>query len=185
METKKRGVFETLNIPSRPYTVTQFSPSTSLAQALKIHWREYMMEAAELGVLMFCICLFGTLYSSASPLDPLGLSRIDKAFLMGFAVATTPFLIIRSPFGRRTGAHFNPAITLTYFQSWPSTPLGHALLLCVSVRWRCWSSYHFWRRLVHSTGPKRSMIAALLSGGQNALGRAGDHSLRTSLTSMK
>jgi len=87
-----------------------------LSQALKIHWREYLMEAAELGVLMFCICLFGTLlYSSASPLEPLALSRIDKGFLMGIAVAITTFLIIRSPFGRRTGAHFNPAITLTYF----------------------------------------------------------------------
>ena len=54
------------------------------------------MEAAELGVLMFCICLFGTLlYSSASPLEPLGFSRIDKGFLMGIAVAITTFLIIR------------------------------------------------------------------------------------------
>jgi aquaporin Z len=107
---------QTLNMPSRPYSVTQFSPSASLAQALKIHWREYLMEAAELGVLMFCICLFGTLlYSSASSLMPLGLSRIGKATFMGIALAITTFLIIRSPFGRRTGAHFNPGITLTYF----------------------------------------------------------------------
>jgi len=74
------------------------------------------MEAAELGVLMFCICLFGTtLYSSVSPVNRLDLSTKEKAFLMGVAVALTTFLIIRSPFGRRTGAHFNPAITLTYF----------------------------------------------------------------------
>jgi aquaporin Z len=105
-----------VNIPSRPFTVTQLSPSASLTQALKIHWREYLMEAAELGVLMFSICLFGTLlYSRVSPLEPLGLSRTHKGFLMGIAVASTTFLIIRSPFGRRTGAHFNPAITLTYF----------------------------------------------------------------------
>jgi len=105
---------QTLDIPS--FSVTRLSPSASLAQALKVHWREYLMEAAELGVLMFSICLFGTLlYSSASPLKPLGLSRVDKGFLMGIAVASTTFLIIRSPFGRRTGAHFNPAITLTYF----------------------------------------------------------------------
>ena len=38
-----------------------------------------------------------------------------KALLMGIAVAATTFLIIRSPFGRRSGAHFNPAITLTYW----------------------------------------------------------------------
>ncbi len=34
---------------------------------------------------------------------------------MGSAVAVTTWSIIHSPFGRRTGAHFNPAITLTYF----------------------------------------------------------------------
>jgi aquaporin Z len=74
------------------------------------------MEAAELGMLMFSICLFGTLlYSRVSPLEPLALSRTPKGFLMGIAVASTTFLIIRSPFGRRSGAHFNPAITLTYF----------------------------------------------------------------------
>jgi aquaporin Z len=74
------------------------------------------MEAAELGILMFCICLFGTtLYSSASPVNHLDLSSTAKASLMGVAVALTTFVIIRSPFGRRTGAHFNPAITLTYF----------------------------------------------------------------------
>jgi aquaporin Z len=87
-----------------------------LAQAIELHWREYLMEAAELCALMFCICLFGTLiYSSASPIKSLGLSFTGKSFLMGIAVAISTFLIIRSPFGRRTGAHFNPAITLTYF----------------------------------------------------------------------
>ena len=107
-----------VNIPSRPFTVTQLSPSASLAQALKVHWREYLMEAAELSMLMFSICLFGTLlYSRVSPLEPLGLSRTYKGFLMGIAVAGTTFLIIRAPFGRRSGAHFNPAITLTYFES--------------------------------------------------------------------
>jgi aquaporin Z len=34
---------------------------------------------------------------------------------MGTATAITTFLIIRSPFGRRSGAHFNPALTLTFF----------------------------------------------------------------------
>jgi aquaporin Z len=73
------------------------------------------MEAVELAVLMFCICVAGTvLYSTSSPLERFTLSRIEKASLMGFAVAATTFLIMRSPFGRRSGAHFNPAITLSY-----------------------------------------------------------------------
>jgi aquaporin Z len=101
-----------------PYShlITALSPSASPIEAVKTHWREYLMEATELGVLMFSTCLFGTLfYGHASPLEHFALSRTCRAALMGFAVATTTFLIIRSPFGRRTGAHFNPAITLTYF----------------------------------------------------------------------
>jgi hypothetical protein len=82
----------TLNIASRPFSVTRLSPSALLAQALETHWREYLMEAAELGVLMFSICLFGMLlYSGVSPLEPLGLTHIEKAFLMGIAVAATTF----------------------------------------------------------------------------------------------
>ena len=74
------------------------------------------MEATELGALMFGICLFATsLYSSASPLAAVALPELARPFLMGAAVAFTTFLIIRSPFGRRTGAHFNPAITVAYF----------------------------------------------------------------------
>jgi aquaporin Z len=81
-----------------------------------IHWREYLMEASELGALMLCICLFGAvLYSNASPLIRFALSRSEDAAIMGACVAATTWAIIRSPFGRRTGAHFNPAITLTYF----------------------------------------------------------------------
>ncbi len=74
------------------------------------------MEAAELGVLMFCICVCGTaLYSNTSPVKGFGLTPTGKAFCMGIAIALATALIIRSPFGRRSGAHFNPAITFAYF----------------------------------------------------------------------
>lgn len=74
------------------------------------------MEGAELGALMLSTCVFGALlYGSDSPLNYFDLSRALRSTLMGAAISTTTFLIIRSPFGRRSGAHFNPAITLTYF----------------------------------------------------------------------
>jgi aquaporin Z len=96
--------------------VTELLSSASLVDAYKTHWREYLMEATELAVLMFCICLFGALiYSSASPLHRFAFSRTAEGFLMGIAIALSSFAIIRSPFGRRSGAHFNPAISLAYF----------------------------------------------------------------------
>jgi aquaporin Z len=100
----------------RSYAVTALASFATPAEAVRTHWREYLMEATELGVLMFSVCLFGTmLYSTASPIQSLALTPAGKSFLMGVAVAATTFLIIRSPFGRRSGAHFNPAITLTYW----------------------------------------------------------------------
>jgi aquaporin Z len=73
------------------------------------------MEGTELGSLMLSICICGSfLYSSESPLNYLALSRGIKSLLMGTAIAMTTLLIIYSPFGRRSGAHVNPAVTLTF-----------------------------------------------------------------------
>jgi len=75
------------------------------------------MEGTELGVLMVSTCICGTLiYSDESPLKFLHLSPISDSILMGTAMAVTIFLIIRSPFGRRSGAHLNPAVTLTFLR---------------------------------------------------------------------
>jgi aquaporin Z len=96
------------------FSVTSLPGAATPAEAIAIHWREYLMEAAELCMLMISICLSGTLlYNMASPLS--ALSGFTRALLMGTFVAGATLLIIRSPSGRRTGAHFNPALTLIYF----------------------------------------------------------------------
>jgi aquaporin Z len=100
---------------SPSYAVDDLVTSASFAQTIRAHWKLYLMEAAELAALMFSICLFGALvYSAESPLQRFSLSLGQKSFFMGIAVAAVTCLIIRSPFGRRSGAHFNPAITVAY-----------------------------------------------------------------------
>jgi aquaporin Z len=74
------------------------------------------MEAAEMAMLMLCICAAGSLlYGRYSAVANLGLSWLAKSALMGAIVAGATFIIIHSPFGRRSGAHFNPALTVAYF----------------------------------------------------------------------
>ena len=98
------------------FPVTALRSSASLLEAVRLHWREYFMEAVEVAALMLCICFAGTLfYGRDSPLAILGLSWVTRSSLMGAIVAAATFLIMLSPFGRRSGAHINPALTIAYF----------------------------------------------------------------------
>ena len=88
-----------------------------MVQALKQHWPEYLMEATELGLFMISACAFTVLLfhpdSSVASLVPDG---ILKRMLMGIAMGSTAIGIIFSPLGKRSGAHFNPSVTLSYFR---------------------------------------------------------------------
>jgi aquaporin Z len=98
------------------YHITALAPTASFVDALRTHWREYLMEAAELAFFMLCVCTAGTiLYERNSPLNTLGVSGLTRSILMGVAISIASYTIIRSPFGRRSGAHFNPALTFAYF----------------------------------------------------------------------
>ena len=87
-----------------------------MSKALAQHWPEYLMEAAGLGGFMLSACIFavlleqpGAVLHQALP-DPL-LRRL----LMGLAMALTAVGIIYSPWGQQSGAHLNPAVTLSFW----------------------------------------------------------------------
>jgi aquaporin Z len=88
-----------------------------MQDALRQHWPEYMMVAAGLGLFMVSACGFGTLLES--PLSPVRQAIADpllRRFLMGLAMALTAVSLIYSPWGKQSGAHFNPAVTLTFLR---------------------------------------------------------------------
>ena len=91
--------------------------SKQMFDALKKHWPEYLMEAAELGLFMFSACAFTVLlYHPSSPIAQSIHDGVLRRLLMGTAMGTTAIAIIFSPLGQRSGAHFNPSVTWTFFR---------------------------------------------------------------------
>jgi aquaporin Z len=86
-------------------------------KALQQHWPEYMMEAAELGAFMLSACAFTVLlWHPASPVHQAIANPMLRRTLTGVAMGLTAVAIIYSPWGKRSGAHFNPSFTLTFFR---------------------------------------------------------------------
>jgi aquaporin Z len=87
------------------------------ADALRGHWPEYLMDGAGLGLFMVAAGTFGTLlFHPGSPLlaplpDPLA-----RQALMGVIMGLTAIGLIYSPWGQQSGAHLNPAVTLTFWR---------------------------------------------------------------------
>ena len=75
------------------------------------------MEAAELGLFMFSACAFTVLlYHPSSPVAQIIHDGVLRRLIMGMAMGSTAIAIIFSPLGKRSGAHFNPSVTWTYFR---------------------------------------------------------------------
>jgi aquaporin Z len=94
-----------------------FRRAFSWPESLRAHWPEYVMEAALLGGFMLSACLFGMLYQHpASPVR----AAIHSAFLcrvlMGLSMGATAVVLIHSPWGKQSGAHMNPSVTLAFLR---------------------------------------------------------------------
>ena len=85
--------------------------------SVRHHWPEYLMEAGEIALYMFLICTFATLLlHPTSPLHHLITSGLFRRALTGFLVASVVVAIMMTPWGKQSGGHFNPAITLTFYR---------------------------------------------------------------------
>ena len=88
-----------------------------MLDAARRHWPEYLMEAAGLGSFMVSACVFSVLlFHPAAP----ALRAIPDPFvrraLIGIAMGLTAIGIIYSPWGKRSGAHLNPSVTLAFLR---------------------------------------------------------------------
>ena len=79
--------------------------------------REYLIEAWGLGSFMVAAGIVVTVLESSTYS---GVTAIPNPFIrravIGIAMGLTAIAIIYSPWGKRSGAHINPAVTITFFR---------------------------------------------------------------------
>src|SRR5215510_6510686 len=102
----------TATINERPLTIR-----TTAIDALRRHWPEYLMEAFGLGLFMVSACSVGVvLEHPSSPVHQMIQDTTLRRVLFGAAMGATAILNIYSPWGKRSGSHLNPAVTLTFWR---------------------------------------------------------------------
>jgi aquaporin Z len=88
-----------------------------MAESTNDHWREYLMEAGGLGIFMISACVFTVLFEHPeSPLHQWIASVFIRRVIIGAGMGLTAIGLIYSPWGKQSGAHLNPSVTITFFR---------------------------------------------------------------------
>lgn len=88
-----------------------------MTDALRRHWPEYLMEAALLGAFMISAAAFASLLEFPdSPAYRALPNHMARVALNGVAMGLTAIALVYSPWGSRSGAHFNPALTFAFYR---------------------------------------------------------------------
>jgi aquaporin Z len=105
---------------------------SDLKRAAASHWPELLIEAGGLALFMISALAFTVLLEHpASPLRRALPAPLLRRALMGCAMGVTLVTLVYSSFGKRSGAHFNPFFTLTFFRLGKVAP-SDALLYALS-----------------------------------------------------
>lgn len=97
-------------------TADESRPAAAANAVALPHWPEYLMEGACLGLFLISAAAFGVLleHPQASVHQAIDSPLLRRA-LGGLAMGLTSVALVCSPWGRRSGAHMNPALTMTYW----------------------------------------------------------------------
>jgi len=101
-----------------------------MLRTLREHWPEYGIEGCLLGAFMISAATFTALLEyPASPLVPAIPDPFVRRMLIGIAMGATAIALIFSPWGKRSGAHMNPAVTLTFLRLGKVQPVDAAFYI--------------------------------------------------------
>lgn len=142
-----------------------------MAHALLTHWPEYLIEGTLLGAFMMCACLaVVALEHPRSPLNQRLRSVLVRRMIVGLLMGLTAVALSYSPWGQRSGAHMNPAITLAFLalgkvQPWDA--LFYVIAQFVGGASGVWATGAVLRGLVSH---ERVAFAATLPGTRGRFG---------------
>lgn len=97
--------------------VASHTSSDSAANLPTRRWEIYLIESVLIGTFMVSACVFAVLiFHPASVVENAVHNAWTRRILMGLAMGATAVALIYSRPGKRSGAHMNPAVTLSYLR---------------------------------------------------------------------
>ena len=91
--------------------------SSPFTHHLANHWPEYLIEGWALGMFMISASAFTILFEYPNSFVQQAIGNGDlRRMFVGIAMGLTAMALIYSPWGQRSGAHMNPAITLAFLR---------------------------------------------------------------------
>ncbi len=105
-----------------------------MVEALALHWPEYLIEGALLGMFMLAACsAVVVMEHPSSPVHRRIASGRTRRAIIGVLMGLTAIALITSPLGRRSGAHMNPSVTLAFLALRKIAPIDAAFYVAGQV----------------------------------------------------